>query len=79
MCNIYLQKLEPETKKINFTTSVLYQLNNDSPHPPPPPKELVASRSPGQYKLRKKKIIIIITVKSMLTGHSQNPLYSQDN
>ena len=35
MCNIYLQKLEPETKKINFATSVLYQLNNDSPHPPP--------------------------------------------
>ena len=54
----------------------------------PPPKELVASRSPGQYKLRKKKkiiiiiiiiIITIITVKSMLTGHSQNPLHGQDN
>ena len=24
-------------------------------------------------------IIIIITVKSMLTGHSQNPLYGQNN
>ena len=53
----------------------------------PPPKELVASRSPGQYKLRKKKkiiiiiiiIITIITVKSMLTGHSQTPLHGQDN
>ena len=40
MCNIYLKKLEPETKKINFTTSVLYQFNNDSPHPSPPPSQV---------------------------------------
>ena len=57
MCHIYLQKLEPETKKINSTKSVLHQLN-DVPPPPPTPKELVTSRSPGQYKLRKKKKII---------------------
>ena len=32
MCNI--AKIGTETKKINFTKSVLYQSNNDSPHPP---------------------------------------------
>ena len=33
MCHIYLQKLEPDTKKINSTKSVLHQLNDDPPLP----------------------------------------------
>ena len=60
MCHIYLQKLEPVTKKINSTKSVLHQLNDDPP-PPPNSKRTGASRSPGQYKLRKKKKTIIAT------------------
>ena len=43
-----------------FTKSAVYKLNNDSPQPLP--RKLVASRSPGQYKLQKKKNITVIII-----------------
>lgn len=75
MCNIYLQKLEPETKKINFTTSVLYQLNNDSP-----PQGTGCLPEPWTVQAAKEENNNNNNCKEhALTGHSQNPLYSQDN
>ena len=37
----------------SFTKSAVYKLNNDSLQPLP--RKLVASRSPGQYKLQRRK------------------------
>ena len=43
-----------------FTKRTVYELNNYSPQPLP--RKLVASRSPGQYELQKKKNITVIII-----------------
>ena len=55
-----------------------------TPLPPPLPRNWLPLGALDSTSCEREEkimiiIIIIITVKSMLTGHSQNPLYGQNN